>query len=143
MESFLSTSYENTVLIAAAYAATLPKGSVIALRGGLGVGKTAFVTGFAKGLGIECDVTSPTFAIVNEYHGTDASLYHFDMYRIETWEDLESTGFFDQLDTDAYLCIEWSENIEGALPPSTIYVSISTLDETTRQIQIEPREACT
>lgn len=141
MESVLSTSYENTVSIAAAYAATLPKGSVIALRGGLGVGKTAFVTGFVKGLGIDCAVYSPTFAIVNEYHGETNSLYHFDMYRIETWEDLESTGFFDQLDTTAYLCVEWSENIDGALPPKTIYVTLSTIDEATRQIKIESKEA--
>ena len=67
-------------------------------------------------------MSSPTFALVNEYHGR-LTLYHFDMYRVTTWEDLYSTGFFDYLDTGAVLAVEWSENIEGALPEDAIRVS--------------------
>ena len=89
----------------------LPLGSVIALFGDLGAGKTAFTRGFTKGMGIECDVSSPTFALVNEYRGKNKTLYHFDMYRINGWDDLYSTGYFDYLDTGASLIIEWSENI--------------------------------
>ena len=89
--------------------------AVIAFFGGLGMGKTAFTRGLAKGLGITADVSSPTFALVNEYRGR-VNLYHFDMYRVETWDDLYSTGFFDYLDNGSVLAIEWSENIENALP---------------------------
>lgn len=136
MQTFQSASYQETLNIAAGLAQTLPKGAVVALRGGLGAGKTAFTTGFVGGLGIDCDVSSPTFALVNEYRGKAHTLYHFDMYRVETWEDLDTTGFFDYLDTDAYLCIEWSENIDGALPDQTVYVAIEPVDETTRQIRV-------
>lgn len=97
---------------------------VVAFFGGLGMGKTAFTRGLAKGLGIDCDVSSPTFAIVNEYHG-EKSLYHFDMYRIETWDDLYTTGFFDFYETGGILACEWSENIENALPENTIRVTIN------------------
>ena len=97
---------------------------VVAFFGGLGMGKTAFTTGLAKGLGIEADVSSPTFALVNEYRGR-VNLYHFDMYRVESWDDLYSTGFFDYYETGGVLACEWSENIENALPENTIRVEIS------------------
>ena len=87
---------------------------IIALYGDLGAGKTCFVRGLCKGLGVEDNVSSPTFAIINEYSGT-FNVYHFDMYRINSEEDLYSTGFFDYLNTGV-IVIEWSENIEGALP---------------------------
>lgn len=96
---------------------------VVAFFGGLGMGKTAFTTGLAKGLGIEADVSSPTFALVNEYRGR-VNLYHFDMYRVESWDDLYSTGFFDYYETGGILACEWSENIENALPENTIRVEI-------------------
>ena len=86
------------------------------------MGKTALTTGIAKGLGAENCVSSPTFAIVNEYHGK-AAIYHFDMYRVNTWDDLYSTGFFDYLG-NGVIIIEWSENIENALPDEYIKISI-------------------
>lgn len=98
--------------------------AVIAFFGGLGMGKTAFTRGLAKGLGITADVSSPTFALVNEYNGR-VKLCHFDMYRVESWDDLYSTGFFDYIDEGAVLACEWSENIENALPEDiTIKVTI-------------------
>lgn len=90
-------------------------GEVIAFFGGLGMGKTRFTAGLAKGMGIDEYVSSPTFALVNEYEGV-IPLCHFDMYRITTFDDLCSTGFFDYLDNGSVLAIEWSENIENALP---------------------------
>ena len=84
---------------------------VITLDGDLGAGKTAFTSGLVKGLGIKCDVSSPTFAICNEYRFDGKTLYHFDMYRVDGWDDLYSTAFFDYLETDAYIAVEWSENI--------------------------------
>ena len=111
MQVFHSHSYADTVRIAADLAKTLPTGTVIAYLGDLGAGKTAFTAGLAKGLGLTADVTSPTFAICNTYRQGDVTLHHFDMYRVDSWDDLYSTGFFDYLDTGAYLAIEWSENV--------------------------------
>ena len=103
-------------------ASNLKGNEVIALFGGLGMGKTALTTGIAKGLGAENCVSSPTFAIVNEYHGK-VNIYHFDMYRVNTWDDLYSTGFFDYLG-NGVIIIEWSENIENALPDEYMKISI-------------------
>ena len=101
----------------------IQKGTVVAYFGPMGMGKTAFTRGLAKGLGIdEKQVSSPTFALVHEYKGTVNKLYHFDMFRISTWDDLYSTGYFDYLDADEILAVEWSENIEGALPEDCIKV---------------------
>lgn len=139
MKEFLSNSYEETLSVARDFASQLPKGACVALYGGLGVGKTAFTTGLAQGLGIKCDVYSPTFALVNEYHGDENTLYHFDMYRVDGWDDLYSTGFFDYLDTDAFLCIEWSENIDGALNDDTYCVEIERIDDEKRKIKMWKR----
>lgn len=104
-------------------AQSVSDGSVIAMFGGMGMGKTAFTRGLAEGLGIDPkNVSSPTFAIVHEYSG-ERTLFHFDMYRIESWDDLYSTGFFDYLDSSGVIAVEWSENIENALPDG--YVKIS------------------
>ncbi len=116
----------------------ISKGTVIALFGDLGAGKTAFVRGLAKGLGITADVTSPTFALVNEYKSAERELYHFDMYRIIGWDSLYSVGYFDYVDTDAILAIEWSENIEEFLPDDCVRVTIrKTDDENERIINVE------
>lgn len=93
MQVFHSHSYADTVRIAADLAKTLPTGTVIAYLGDLGAGKTAFTAGLAKGLGLTVDVTSPTFAICNTYRQGDVTLHHFDMYRVDSWDDLYSTGF--------------------------------------------------
>lgn len=113
------------------------KKGVVALFGDLGAGKTAFTAGFAHGMGIRCDVSSPTFALVNEYTDENKTLYHFDMYRISGWDDLYSTGYFDYLDEDACLIIEWSENIEAILPEDCVRVSITkTENPNERYIEI-------
>lgn len=124
MNTFISHDFNQTEMIGQKLAKKLKKGDVVALFGGLGMGKTAFVRGLAKGLSIKEDVSSPTFSIVHDYGGNPA-LIHFDMYRVNTWEDLNTTGFFDYLDLNEILAIEWSENIESALPQNSICVEIS------------------
>lgn len=136
MEKFLSSSYEETLSISENFAKSLKKGSVIAFLGGLGMGKTAFTAGLAKGLGINAEVSSPTFALVNEYHSDDKILYHFDMYRVNSWDDLYSTGYFDYIDSDAYIAVEWSENIFNALDSSAYIVEIKRLGDNSREITI-------
>ena len=116
-------SAEETELLGERLAARLTGTEVIALFGGLGMGKTAFTRGLARGLGVTDGVSSPTFALVNEYRGR-FSVFHFDMYRVLSWDDLYSTGFFDYLDTGV-LVIEWSENIEGALPDNAVRITIT------------------
>ena len=98
----------------------------------------AFTRGFAKGMGIDSDVSSPTFALVNEYRGNGKTLYHFDMYRISGWDDLYSTGYFDYLDTGGCLIIEWSENIDYAIPAGSLFVKIERMsnDEGMRKITV-------
>lgn len=99
------------------------RGVVLAFVGGLGMGKTAFTRGLARGFGLNAEVSSPTFALVHEYGG-NPPLYHFDMYRVNTWDDLYTTGYYEALDMGGILAVEWSENIEGALPDDTIYIEI-------------------
>lgn len=122
MFSVITSSPRETELFAAKLAGALKKGTVLAFFGDLGMGKTAFVRGFAEGLGLSCEVTSPTFALVHDYGGRPP-LYHFDMYRVETFDDLYSTGFFDYLDGGAFLAVEWSENIENALPETRLDIT--------------------
>ncbi len=136
MEKYITKSYLETVALAEKIAENLPEGTVIGYLGDLGAGKTAFTTGLVKGLGIEADVFSPTFAICNEYKGNDKTLYHFDMYRIDGWDDLYSTGFFDYLETEAYIAAEWSENIFGALPDDAVIVDISKISDNEREFKI-------
>ncbi len=133
MKEIVTNSYEETLRMAEDFAKTVRKGTVIGFLGGLGMGKTAFTTGFVKGLGMDAAVSSPTFAICNEYNGKDAKVYHFDMYRVESWDDLYSTGFFDFLDTQAYIVAEWSENVFGALPDDSVIIEIEKLGETSRK----------
>ncbi len=101
----------------------LKGGEVVAFTGGMGAGKAAFTRGLVMGLGAGDVVSSPTFALVNEYQGR-LTVEHFDMYRVESWDDLYSTGFFDYLGSDCILVIEWSENIAGALPEDAITIDI-------------------
>ena len=141
MQNFKTESSSQTENIGYALAKSVKYGSVIAMFGDLGAGKTAFTRGFAKGMDISCDVSSPTFALVNEYRGGGKTLYHFDMYRISGWDDLYSTGYFDYLDTGATLIIEWSENIEAILPDDCIRVTITkTENPDERNIEITGAE---
>ena len=139
MREFISESYEQTLQFASDFAKSVPRGSVIGFIGGLGMGKTAFTSGFVKGLGIDAEVSSPTFAICNEYIGENARVYHFDMYRVETWDDLYSTGYFDYLNDDSYILAEWSENIFGALPDDAIIIEIEKLGENSRKFYIKEK----
>ena len=123
MLSFVSSSVSDTEAIAEKLGKSVKAGSVIAYFGGLGMGKTAFTRGLARGMGITADVASPTFAIVNDYGG-NPPLVHFDMYKVESWDDLYSSGFFDYLDMGAVLAVEWSENIKNALPDDAVRVTI-------------------
>lgn len=136
MEQYISNSPLETEKIAEDFAKTLKGGEVIAFNGGLGMGKTCFVRGLARGLGYCGDVTSPTFAIVNEYLGGNIDLYHFDMYRVESWNDLYSIGYFDYLSSGGVLAIEWSENIAEALETDTIYIDFINNGDTERIIKI-------
>lgn len=136
MREYISNSYEETLAIASDFAKECKKGTVIGFIGGLGMGKTAFTTGFVKGLGISADVSSPTFAICNDYIGNDCRVYHFDMYRVDNWDDLYSTGFFDYLDSDAYILAEWSENVFGALPDDAIIIEFERTSNESRKIRI-------
>ncbi len=139
MQTFLTHSYTETEELAQRFAKTLKGTEIIAMFGGLGAGKTAFTRGLAKGLGIEDGVSSPTFALVHEYDGK-FPVYHFDMYRINSFDDLYSTGFFDYMDT-GIMVIEWSENIENALPENCIRIHIRHLSENEREITIEGAES--
>ncbi len=120
-EQFITHSPEETSALAQRLAQDLRGGEVIAFTGGMGAGKTAFTRGLAIGLGAGDVASSPTF--VNEYTGR-LTVEHFDMYRVDSWDDLYSTGFFDYLGTDCVLVIEWSENVAGALPEDVIAVDI-------------------
>lgn len=136
MTAFETHSARETELVGAKLAATLHGGRVVAMFGGLGMGKTAFVRGMAEGLGLDAEVSSPTFALVQDYGGTPP-LVHFDMYRIETWDDLYATGFFDYIDMGAILAVEWSEQIENALPEDAVRVTFERLSDTDRRITVE------
>lgn len=133
-EVFRSESVVMTEEYGQRLAAELKSGTVLALFGGMGMGKTALVRGVAAGLGLSAEVSSPTFALVHDYGG-NPPLVHFDMYRVNSWEDLYSTGFFDYLDAGAILVVEWSENIEAALPEDAIRLYLSRVDDHTRWIE--------
>ena len=139
MIKYKTESPEETIELASKIGAVLRKGDVIAYRGGLGAGKTTFTRGLAIGAGLEDEVTSPTFALINEYHG-NLDIYHFDMYRIEGTDDLETTGFFDYPMDESVFVIEWSENISEILPENTIYIEIKRTGDESREIIIEGDE---
>ena len=128
MRSVITNSAAETERFAEELAKLLRPDDTVAYFGGLGMGKTTFTRGLAKGLGSSDEVSSPTFSLVHEYR-CNPKLYHFDMYRVTSFDDLYSTGFFDYLETDDVLVIEWSENIEGALPEDAVRITISVGDD--------------
>lgn len=136
MLTFISSSPKMTMDIAAKLSKDFKGGEIIALKGDLGMGKTCFVKGIAIGLGFNGEVTSPTFAIVNEYIGGRLDLFHFDMYRITGWDDLYSTGYFEYIQSGGVVAIEWSENIEGALGDDVITVEFERISDNERKITI-------
>ena len=133
-------SPEETVRLGEKIGGLLQGGDIIAYRGGLGAGKTTITRGISIGMGLGDEVCSPTFALVNEYHGEKLTLYHFDMYRINSAEDLETTGFYDYMDDDSVLAVEWSENIEDELPEDCIRINIRRVDDESRIITIDGDE---
>ena len=133
---YITKSPSETEAVGAALARVLQPGAVIAYRGDLGAGKTAFTRGLAKGLGVKENVTSPTFTIVNEYLGGRLPLFHFDMYRLRSSDDLFDIGLDDYLDRGGVCAVEWSENVWGAMEDA-IVITISRLAEDVRKIEIE------
>ena len=134
--TFVTHSPAETDRLGEKLAEKLTPGAVLAYRGELGAGKTAFTRGLARGLGYTDPVTSPTYTIVNEYLGGRLPLFHFDMYRLSSAEDLWDIGWEDNLDRGGVCAVEWSENVEEALPDA-ITVTIRKVDDTTRQITVE------
>ena len=132
---FISKCERDTENIAKELAKELKKGDFIAFFGDLGSGKTAFVRGLASVFCKNARVSSPTYAIVNEYRG-EIDIFHFDMYRIFDDDSLYSTGFYDYLDRGGICAVEWSENITYALPEERYDVTFEKMDETTRKITI-------
>ena len=138
---YVSHSEAETEDLGRRLAAALSPGAVVAYRGDLGMGKTAFTRGLARGLGYEGRVTSPTFTIVNEYEGAGIPLFHFDMYRLKDAGGLFDIGWEDYLDRGGVCAVEWSERAEAALPRETVWVSIRRCAESGdwRRITIEGR----
>lgn len=138
----VTNSPEETIEFAKSVGKKLKGGDVIAYIGGLGAGKTTFTRGLSIGLGIGDAVTSPTFALVNEYRSdsSDVTLYHFDMYRITSSLDLETTGFYDYMDDNNIMAVEWSENIRDSLPENTVFIKITRLSDNKREIEINGDE---
>ena len=133
---YLSHSPEETEHIGEMLGRRLRPGTVVAYRGGLGMGKTAFTRGLARGLGCAGRVTSPTFTIVNEYDGT-TPLFHFDMYRLDSEDDLFDIGWDDYLARGGVCAVEWSERVDDAMPADTLWVDIARgTDESDRIITI-------
>ena len=138
--TFTTHDPAQTIALGEQIGKRLKGGEVIAYSGGLGVGKTTITRGISIGMGLGDEVTSPTFALVNEYAGKERSLCHFDMYRISGALDLETTGFYDYLDGNNVLAVEWSENIADELPDDCIKIHIERIDDTTREITLTADE---
>lgn len=124
-------SKEETVKFAEEYGKTLKKGDVVLLKGEMGAGKTVFTKGVALSLGIKAEVTSPTYAYLNDY---DGKLFHYDCYRLSSGEDAEALGLTEYFYSDGICVIEWSENIADVLPENAKVVKIEKIDENTRKI---------
>lgn len=133
MENY-SESEQETELLGEALVKRLSPGTVVAFTGDLGAGKTAFVRGMARGLGIHQRVTSPTFTIVNEYEGGALPLFHFDMYRLHSSEELFDIGWEDFLRRGGICAVEWSEIIRDALESGTVFVDIRRGDRDTQRV---------
>ena len=133
---FLTNSPAETEAVGAALGKILPPGTVLAYRGDLGAGKTAFTRGLARGLGCTDIVTSPTYTIVNEYLSGRLPLFHFDMYRLASSDDLWDIGWEDSLERGGVCAVEWSENVHDAMEDA-VSVTIDKLGEDARRITIE------
>ena len=133
---FITTSPQETEAVGAALGKILKPGTILAYRGDLGAGKTAFTRGLARGLGYTEPVTSPTYTIVNEYLGGRLPLFHFDMYRLASSDDLWDIGWEDYLERGGVCAVEWSENVADAME-NAVYITIHKTGEESRRIEIE------
>ncbi len=133
---FITNTVDETEAVGAALGRRLKAGTVIAYRGDLGAGKTAFTRGLAKGLGATDRITSPTYTIVNEYLSGRLPLFHFDMYRLADADELWDIGWEDYLERGGICAVEWSENVQSALE-QPLYITLEKLGETARRITIE------
>ena len=133
---FITNSPEETERVGAALGKILRPGTILAYRGDLGAGKTAFTRGLARGLGYTEPVTSPTYTIVNEYLGGRLPLFHFDMYRLGSSDDLWDIGWEDYLERGGICAVEWSENVDDAMEDA-VYITIEKLGEDSRRITLE------
>ena len=133
---FITNSPQETENLGAALGKILKPGTILAYRGDLGAGKTAFTRGLARGLGYKEPVTSPTYTIVNEYLGGRLPLFHFDMYRLASSDDLWDIGWEDYLERGGVCAVEWSENVDDAME-NAVYVTIHKTGEESRRIEIE------
>ena len=136
---FITNSPAETEAVGTALAKVLQPGTVIAARGELGAGKTAFTRGLARGLGCNEPVTSPTYTIVNEYLGGRLPLFHFDMYRLASSDDLFDIGWDDYLERGGICAVEWSENVADAMEDA-IFITIEKTGDESRRITIEGGE---
>ncbi len=136
---FFANARQETEALGAALGRVLPGGTVIAFRGDLGAGKTAFTRGLARGLGCSELVTSPTYTIVNEYLTGRLPLFHFDMYRLASSDDLWDIGWEDYLERGGICAVEWSENVADAME-NAIFVTIEKTGEESRRITVEGGE---
>ena len=130
----ITESAKETISFAREYAKTLKKGDIVLLHGEMGAGKTVFVKGIAEGLGIEDEITSPTYAYMNDYGGI---LYHYDCYRLKSGAQAEALGLTDYFYAGGVCVIEWSENICEVLPENCKSVTILKCSETQREIIIK------
>ena len=137
---YQTTTPEESEAVGAAFASYLlacePRGAFVAMYGDLGAGKTAFVRGAARAIAPDAYVQSPTYTVVNEYHGKNGLLFHFDMYRIDDEDSLDSIGYWDYLERGGYCFVEWSEKIPFALPERYLRVTITKLPQSTDTRQI-------
>ena len=141
MAEFFTRNELETEALGQRLAESIEGGAVIAMYGDLGAGKTAFVRGMARGMGLDCRVSSPTFTIVNEYLG-ERELIHFDMYRLSCADELFDIGWEDYISRGAVCAVEWSENVEDAFYGDEIRVTIEKLGDSERKVTIEGVELC-
>jgi tRNA threonylcarbamoyladenosine biosynthesis protein TsaE len=133
MEIFITNSEAETVKLGKEFAKRLQAGSLVALYGDLGAGKTQFVKGVCEAFEVKEIVNSPTFTIVNEYHGT-MPVFHIDLYRMKSVDEILGIGFDEYLESGGICLVEWAEKLDGILPAKRYDVKMSIVNETTREI---------
>ncbi len=146
--AFTTGSQEETIALGARLGALLEAGDVLVLTGDLGAGKTQLTKGIAQGMGVSDDVCSPTFNILMVHEGSEMPLYHFDLYRLESADELEDTGLYDLLGSDGPCVIEWGEQFSDEIGPERLDVYVTRLDdeaaageEPRREVRFEPHGA--